>query len=224
LPGNAGAAGELSFESCNAMSVRRLTSKDTPDEAPARNTLRSIILGLLGARPMTGYDIKLAFDRAIASYWNAGNSQIYTTLKALEHDGLVESELVIQQHRPNRKLYRLTAQGQAELEAWLEEPAPERFTKDEFLAKLFFCGQTADEVALQHLLEHRQAVETQLAHMEQVLQRYTQRPARRPHLLEYQLLVREYKAETLRADLAVTERAIARLQERRVGQPTDSNT
>lgn len=172
---------------------------------------------------MTGYDIKLAFDRAIASYWNAGNSQIYTTLKTLEHDGLVESELVIQQHRPNRKLYRLTAQGQAELEAWLEEPAPERFTKDEFLAKLFFCGQTADEVALQHLVEHRQAVETQLAHMEQVLQRYTQRPARRPHLLEYQLLVREYKAETLRADLAVTERAIARLQARIAGQSPKSD-
>ncbi len=198
------------------MSGRRLTGKDARHEEPpnARNTLRSIILGLLGARPMTGYDIKQAFDRAIASYWNAGNSQIYTTLKTLEQDGLVESEVVIQQHRPNRKLYRLTPQGQAELEAWLQESAPERFTKDEFLAKLFFCGQTSDEVALRHLREHRQALEEQVAHMEWVLQHYTQRPARRPHLLEYQLLVREYKAETLRADLAVTERAIARLCER----------
>ncbi len=163
---------------------------------------------------MTGYDIKQAFDRAIASYWNAGNSQIYTTLKALEHDGLLESELVIQQHRPNRKLYRLTPQGERELEDWLKEPAPERFTKDEFLTKLFFCGQTSDEVALRHLLEHRQALERQLAHMEWVREHYSQRPARRPHLLEYQLLVREYKAETLRADLAVTDRAIARLRER----------
>jgi len=202
------------------MPGRRLTGKDAYHEEPpnARNTLRSIILGLLGARPMTGYDIKQAFDRAIASYWNAGNSQIYTTLKALEHEGLVESEVVIQQHRPNRKLYRLTPQGQVELEVWLQESAPERFTKDEFLAKLFFCGQTSDEIALRHLIEHHQALEAQLAHMEWVLQRYTQRPARRPHLLEYQLLVREYKAETLRADLTVTERAIARLHERIAGQ------
>ncbi len=197
------------------MSVHRLSRKEAREEAPAnRNTLRSIILGLLGARPMTVYDIKQAFDRAIASYWNAGNSQIYTTLKALEHDGLVESELVIQQHRPNRKLYRLTPQGQEELAAWLKEPAPERFTKDEFLAKLFFCGQTSDEVALGHLIGHRQALEAQLAHMEWVLQTYTQRPARRPRLLEYQLLVREYKAETLQADLEVTKRAIARLRAR----------
>ncbi|HEY7350220.1 MAG TPA: PadR family transcriptional regulator [Ktedonobacterales bacterium] len=202
------------------MPARHLNGKSAqPEEQPAtRNTLRFIILGLLGARAMTGYDIKQAFDRAIASYWNAGNSQIYTTLKALEHDGLVESELVIQQHRPNRKLYRLTPQGEAELDAWLKEPAPERFTKDEFLARLFFCGQTTDEAALRHLMEHRQAIETQLTHMEWVRQHYTQRPARRPHLLEYQLLVREYKEETLRADLAVTERAIARLRERIEGR------
>jgi DNA-binding PadR family transcriptional regulator len=202
------------------MPARYLNGKNAPPEdlPAARNTLRFIILGLLGARPMTGYDIKQAFDRAIASYWNAGNSQIYTTLKTLEHDGLVESELVVQQHRPNRKLYRLTPQGEAELEAWLKEPAPERFTKDEFLAKLFFCGQTSDEVVLGHLVAHRQALEAQLAHMEWVLQRYTQRPARRPRLLEYQLLVREYKAETLRADLAVTERAIVRLRQQIEGR------
>lgn len=204
------------------MPAHRLNGRETPEESPmARNTLRSIILGLLGARPMTGYDIKQAFDRAIASYWNAGNSQIYTTLKALEHEGLVQSELIIQEHRPNRKLYQLTPPGEAELAAWLKEPAPDRFTKDEFLAKLFFCGQTSDDVALRHLLEHRQALEAQLAHMEWVLQRYTQRPARRPRLLEYQLLVREYKAETLRADLAVTERAIARLRERIAGHPLE---
>lgn len=204
------------------MSVRHVSQQETEEEPSARrNTLRSIILGLLGARPMTGYDIKQAFDRAVASYWNAGNSQIYTTLKALERDGLVESELVVQQHRPNRKFYRLTVSGQAELGEWLKEAAPERFTKDEFLAKLFFCGQTSDEVALRHLIEHQQALEAQLAQMDWVLQHYTQRPARRPRLLEYQLLVREYKAEVLRADLAVTERAIARLQTRLRLSPPD---
>jgi len=60
-----------------------------PDESSAtaaasgRGTLHYIILGLLGAHPMSGYDIKRAFDRSLATYWNAGNSQIYTTLKTL---------------------------------------------------------------------------------------------------------------------------------------------
>lgn len=179
-----------------------------------RNTLRFIILGLLGARPMSGYDIKQAFDRAIASYWNAGTSQIYTTLKSLDREKLVEAEVIEQKARPNRKVYRLTAAGQAELDRWLQEEVPERFNKDHFLTKLFFCGETADEMALKHLLEHRASLIKQLEHMEWARQQYAARPTRRPRLLEYQMLVREYKEATLKAGLEVTERAIARLQER----------
>ncbi len=184
----------------------------------ARNTLRYIILGLLGARPMTGYDIKQAFDRALASYWNAGNSQIYTTLKSLSQAHLVESEVIVQTSRPNRKVYRLTSAGQAELDHWLAEEVPERFSKDEFLIKLFFCGEISDELALRHLQEHRESLLKQLAHMEWARQQYATRPSRRPRLLEYQMLVREYKEATLKAGLEVTERAIARLQEK-VNQP-----
>ncbi|HVB26196.1 MAG TPA: PadR family transcriptional regulator [Ktedonobacteraceae bacterium] len=186
--------------------------RDDQNGVYTRNTLRYIILGLLGARPMTGYDIKLAFDRALASYWNAGNSQIYTTLKNLSTAGLVESEVVVQKTRPNRKVYHLTAAGREELDRWLQEDVPERFTKDDFLTKLFFCGETSDEVTLQHLMEHRASLLKQLAHMEWARQQYATRPSRRPRLLEYQMLVREYKEAVLKAGLEVTERAIERLQ------------
>ena len=180
--------------------------------AASRNTLRYIILGLLGAHSMSGYDIKQAFDRALASYWNAGNSQIYTTLKSLSDAGLVESEVIVQKSRPNRKVYRLTAAGRVELERWLQEDVPERFSKDEFLTRLFFCGETSDEIALHHLLEHRASLLKQVEHMEWARQQYATRPTRRPRLLEYQMLVREYKEAELRAGLEVTERAIERLQ------------
>jgi DNA-binding PadR family transcriptional regulator len=184
------------------------------ESEPARNTLRFIILGLLGAHPMSGYDIKRAFDRSLATYWNAGNSQIYTILKALAVRGLVSSELILQEGRPNRRVYTLTQAGRAELDAWLSEDVPARFTKDEFLTKLFFCGQTSDAVALRHLEEHRAALLAQLADMERALRDFGSRPSRRPRLLEYQMLVRDYKQAMLQADLDVTERAIARLRER----------
>jgi DNA-binding PadR family transcriptional regulator len=180
----------------------------------SRNTLRFIMLGLLGAHPMSGYDIKRAFDRSLATYWNAGNSQIYTTLKALATRGLVSSELIVQEGRPNRRVYSLTPAGRAELEAWLGEDVPARFTKDEFLTKLFFCGQTSDAVALRHLEEHRAALLAQLDDMETALRDFGNRPSRRPRLLEYQMLVRDYKQALLQADLEVTERAIVRLRER----------
>lgn len=187
---------------------------DSPSD-PSRNTLHAIILGLLGARPMSGYDIKRAFDRSLASYWNAGNSQIYVTLKALATRGLVASDLIVQETRPNRRVYRLTPAGQSELDRWLAEPVPDRFTKDEFLARLFFMGEASDELALRHLEEHQAALQAQLAHMEWVLREYGSRPSRRPRLLEFQLLVRDYKQALLQTDLEVTERAIAWLRARR---------
>lgn len=190
------------------------TESEESRENFSRNTLRYIILGLLGTRPMSGYDIKQAFDRALASYWNAGNSQIYTTLKSLNQAGLLEAEVIVQTTRPNRKVYRLTEAGQAELDHWLQVAVPERFSKDEFLTKLFFCGETSDKVALNHLREHRESLRKQLAHMEWARHQYASRPTRRPRLLEYQMLVREYKEAMLKADLEVTEQAIARLEER----------
>ena len=183
----------------------------------SRNTLRYIILGLLGARPMSGYDIKQAFDRALASYWNAGNSQIYTTLKKLSDAELVEVEVIVQKSRPDRKVYRLTPAGESELDRWLQEDVPDRFSKDDFLTKLFFCGETSDEVALKHLLEHRASLLKQLEHMEWARQQYSTRPTRRPRLLEYQMLVRDYKEAVLKAGLEVTEKAIERLNANRTG-------
>jgi DNA-binding PadR family transcriptional regulator len=183
-------------------------------EVPSRNTLRYIMLGLLWARPLSGYDIKRTFERAIASYWNAGNSQIYTTLKNLHRAGLIEAEIVVQTSRPNRKVYRLTAAGEQEIARWLQEKVPERFTKDEFLTKLFFCGETTDEISLMHLRDHHESLQKQLIHMEWALREYGNRAVKRPHLLEYQLLVREYKEAVLKAGLEVTENAIARLEQR----------
>jgi len=193
--------------------IRIEKDSEEGSDISSRNTLRYIILGLLWTHPMTGYDIKQAFDRALASYWNAGNSQIYTTLKHLSQAGLVESEIVVQTTRPNRKVYRLTPTGEVELEHWLQEDVPERFSKDDFLTKLFFCGETSDETTLHHLQDHRDSLLRQLAHMEWARQQYATRPTRRPRLLEYQMLVREYKEATLRAGLEVTERAIKRLEE-----------
>jgi DNA-binding PadR family transcriptional regulator len=180
--------------------------------ASGRGTLHYIILGLLGAHPMSGYDIKRAFDRSLATYWNAGNSQIYTTLKTLAARRLVSSEIIPQEGRPNRRVYSLTNAGRTALDAWLAEPVPSRFTKDEFLTRLFFCGQTSDTTALRHLEEHEAALHTQLADMERALRDYGGRATRRPRLLEYQMLVREYKQALLQTDLEVTRAAIARLR------------
>ncbi|HEX5547035.1 MAG TPA: PadR family transcriptional regulator, partial [Ktedonobacterales bacterium] len=72
-----------SLESAETTEIMELDGSSVATAASGRGTLHYIILGLLGAHPMSGYDIKRAFDRSLATYWNAGNSQIYTTLKTL---------------------------------------------------------------------------------------------------------------------------------------------
>ena len=204
-----------SQESAETTGTTELEDSSVTNAASGRGTLHYIILGLLGAHPMSGYDIKRAFDRSLATYWNAGNSQIYTTLKTLAARKLVSSEVIQQEGRPNRRVYSLTPAGRAALDAWLAEPVPSRFTKDEFLTRLFFCGQTSDATALRHLEEHEEALHAQLADMERALRDYGDRPTRRPRLLHYQMLVREYKQALLQTDLEVTRAAIARLRQGR---------
>lgn len=103
-------------------------------------SLAHAILGMLRVGPMTGYDLKTrCFDGSIAHFWPADQAQIYRTLERMSADGWVESTLEIQETRPNRKEYRLTEAGRAELERWLAAPLPLPPYREPFLVQLFFA-------------------------------------------------------------------------------------
>ena len=74
------------------------------------------ILGLLATRPMSGYDLKGTFDQSVSYVWNASGSQIYSALRELERNGYVQAELVVQESRPNKKIYSITPAGLEALE------------------------------------------------------------------------------------------------------------
>jgi DNA-binding PadR family transcriptional regulator len=99
--------------------------------------MRNVFLALLTRAPAHGYELKQAFESAVGGVWpplNAG--QIYTTLGRLERDGLVHGAHVEQAHKPDKKVYELTDEGRAELEAWLDSAIEGPRLKDEFFLKL----------------------------------------------------------------------------------------
>jgi DNA-binding PadR family transcriptional regulator len=99
--------------------------------------MRNVFLALLARSPAHGYELKQAFEAATGGIWpelNAG--QIYTTLGRLERDGLVRGIQVEQAHKPDKKVYELTADGRCALEAWLDGPIEGPRLKDEFFLKL----------------------------------------------------------------------------------------
>ena len=70
--------------------------------------LKYVLLGFLNYRNASGYDLKQLMDVSTSNFWHAKQSQIYTTLKKLEEDGMVASHIEPQESRPNRKVYEIT--------------------------------------------------------------------------------------------------------------------
>jgi len=132
-------------------------------------SLSHAILGLLTVMPMTGYELKTqAFDTTVAHFWQADQSQIYRTLSKMEEDGLVTYELEVQADRPNRKVYRLTAAGRAELERWLRTEQPLPTNREPFLVQLFFGWRLTNETLLELVAGQRAAHAERLATYERI--------------------------------------------------------
>lgn len=131
-------------------------------------SLDHAILGFLALRPMSGYDLKKAFDGSVGHFWTADQAQIYRTLRRLEDDGLVDVKLVRQDGKPDRKEHQVTAKGLEELDTWLAasvDPVPVR---EPFLMKLFFAGRL-DVSNVMAMLEQRVvAAEEQLEVLEDI--------------------------------------------------------
>lgn len=80
------------------------------------------ILVSLAEQSGSGYELARRFDRSIGFFWSATHQQIYRTLRAMEDDGWVQATPVVQQGRPDKKVYTVADAGRAELARWIAEP------------------------------------------------------------------------------------------------------
>jgi DNA-binding PadR family transcriptional regulator len=124
-----------------------------------------VILGMLKLGARTGYDIKRITEVSTRFFWSASYGQIYPELRKLERAGLVEGE-----HAPRgavaRRVYRLTAAGEAALHEWLTDRENWIFEyRDEALLRLFFSDLLAHDDVLANVRATR-------ASWQQVAQRF----------------------------------------------------
>lgn len=116
--------------------------------------LSHAILGFLDYRPMSGYDLKKFFDQSVAHFWSATQSHIYKALENLEQDGMVESQIILQEGKPNRKQYKITDAGKAELRRWVSTPLPVEAKREAWLIQVFF-SHNIDNQEIASLFENR---------------------------------------------------------------------
>ena len=177
-------------------------------------SLKYAILGFLSFAPLTGYDLKKAFDRSVQHFWPANQSQIYRTLKRMAADGWVTVSVVEQDDLPDRKVYHLTDTGLTELRRWLAQPHTETGGRSAWLIQVFFAHHLSD-AELRALFEQRAAaVRAAVARLGGEVQGNVVRCAEefgsaREHLL-WQLTLDNGLAH-LRAELAWLEESLARL-------------
>ncbi|MEU3416587.1 PadR family transcriptional regulator [Streptomyces sp. NPDC006658] len=104
--------------------------------------LRHAVLAALLDGELSGYQLAKAFDLGVANFWYAQPQQLYAELTRLEKDGLIAGREVLQQTRPNKRLFQVTDAGLAELAQFTAASAKPSFIRDDLLVKV----QAADHV------------------------------------------------------------------------------
>jgi len=98
--------------------------------------LEHAILVSLAERSASGYDLARRFDASIGNFWKASHQQIYKVLGRMESDKLVESHLVAQDGRPDKRVYAITTEGSAELAAFTSTPTSPEVLRSDLAVKL----------------------------------------------------------------------------------------
>lgn len=105
--------------------------------------LRHAVLAALLDGEFSGYQLAKSFDIGVANFWHALPQQLYAELARLEDEGLVSGREVVQEGRPNKRVFTVTEEGFAELERFAAAPAKPSFIRDDLLVKV----QAVDGVA-----------------------------------------------------------------------------
>jgi DNA-binding PadR family transcriptional regulator len=113
---------------------------------------QEVLLALLAKEPSPGYQLRARLNDALGGLGEEMNDgQIYVPLDRLEKTGLVSVERSAQfGERPERKVYSLTAAGQARVAEWLSEVSWPKPDVAEFHLKLVAASAAglADPVSI----------------------------------------------------------------------------
>ena len=178
-------------------------------------TTSYILLGMLSSQEMSGYDLKQQLDKSLyPCYESPAKSQIYGELRRLTQQGWTTVTEVPQTHRPDKRVYRITAAGLAALQQWLANPDVESDSfKSPFLLRLFFGHLLQRDVLIARLEARQQQQTKELAACEETergLHDQLQASYANVERL-HSLLIMQFRISTLRAAITWTNETVEQL-------------
>ncbi|MCW4355788.1 PadR family transcriptional regulator [Hoyosella sp. YIM 151337] len=126
-------------------------------------SLEHAILVSLMERAASGYELARRFDRSIGYFWNASHQQIYRTLKRMADVHWVDQQVVYQDDRPDKKVYRPSVDGRRALREWIAEPVSGANTRAILAVKLRGANYGDLDQLIEEFKRHREAATRQLA-------------------------------------------------------------
>ncbi|MBD0692961.1 PadR family transcriptional regulator [Streptomyces sp. CBMA123] len=131
--------------------------------------LRHAVLAALLDGETSGYELAKAFDLGVANFWYAQPQQLYAELTRLERDGLVAGREVVQENRPTKRLFTVTAAGLAELDAFAAACAKPSFVRDDLMVKVRAADHLDPGVLAEQLAERAEFAQAKIDLFERML-------------------------------------------------------
>jgi DNA-binding PadR family transcriptional regulator len=132
------------------------------------------LLGLLRQQPMSGYDLRKVFTSTAMGTFSDSPGAIYPALARLEASGLASSSVQKSSSLRKRRIFRITPNGSAALDAWMQEPV----TRDDIvrnaaglMLRFAFMDPAADpKIPILFLRDFAEQVQTYLGELQIFLQ------------------------------------------------------
>ncbi|WP_433857423.1 PadR family transcriptional regulator [Streptomyces kronopolitis] len=133
--------------------------------------LKHAVLAALLDGEYSGYQLAKAFDIGVANFWHALPQQLYAELAGLEAAGLVTGRQVVQETRPNKRLFSVTDEGLAELERFAAAASRPSFIRDDLLVKVQAVDHIDATAVRAQLTERARTAAAKVEIFEQLLSR-----------------------------------------------------
>lgn len=122
---------------------------------------KTLCLAVLSQGDASGYEIRKAVQSGpFGHIQDIGYSSIYPALSRLLDDGQVSVTEYAQEGRPDKKVYRLTADGRMALLGALQEPTEPDKTRSDFLFRMLFADILPPSVVEQMIDERLEEIDS----------------------------------------------------------------
>ncbi|MER6945886.1 PadR family transcriptional regulator [Nonomuraea sp. NPDC000554] len=119
--------------------------------------LRHAVLATLLDGEYSGYQLTKLFDVGVSNFWYAAPQQLYSELTKLEDAGLISGREVVQQGRPNKRVFLVTEAGIDELASFAASSSKPLLIRDDLAVKVHAVDMVDPAPVIAQL--HERAVE-----------------------------------------------------------------